>query len=170
MTKDVLALIGACVALAASILSLYTAYVNHTELAHQKKQVEFLMEAAMHVALSLTIEKPSGGESIKTDSYNQMQGTLSGAVPDGYSLWVVTKDDKLFYLQHTPVSYTPLMNHWSQTNVHLPTTGRWELHVCLADRTATAWANERIARGDTSGTKSLPNGMVTVRYVFVDRE
>jgi hypothetical protein len=170
MTKELLALIGACIALLASILSLYTAYLNRTELEYQKKKLDLLADVASHVALSLTIEKPSGGDSIKTDRYNQMHGSMSGNLPEGYSLWVVAKDEKLFYLQHTPISYAKLMSHWSHTDINLPATGRWELHVCLADKAATSWANERVARGDKSGFKILPKGMITIKYVFVDRD
>lgn len=121
------------------------------------------------IDFKLTIAEPKEGEIIASDVYNDMQGTYTGELPSGYSLWVLVKDQHNFFLMYPQTQVVPKMKSWIQKNIRLATKGRWELHVCLTNEQASRWLQTRVDKNDWSGFPSLPEGMQTVQYVRVQR-
>lgn len=158
------------IALATALIGLRQAYSNSTELELQRAEIQKIQKVTSEVALTLSIEAPRDGETLTRDVYHDMHGTYIGQLPLGYRLWVLIRDQYNFYLVYPPTLVTRTMKSWSQTNVSLPTPGRWELHVCVADEEVSQQLEARAAHNDRSGFSSLPDGMETVRYVVVTRK
>lgn len=121
------------------------------------------------IDLKLTIAEPKEGEIIASDVYNDMQGTYTGELPRGYSLWVLVKDQHNFFLMYPQTQVVPKMKSWIQKNIRLATKGQWELHVCWTNEQVSRWIQTRVDKNDWSGFPSLPEGMETVQFVKVQR-
>jgi hypothetical protein len=177
--KDYIALVTAIIALITAILSLIIGYIKMDTLIKQQneintktlKLVNDIFLETKKVALDLTIESPRGGEIIRDYPYNEMRGTYSGVIPDGYELWVLARDEYNFYIMYPPTVVTPTMGNWSQTGITLRTPGRWELHVCLVNQQASQWIQTRVSLNDWSGFPTINDkGMATVKFVVVTKE
>jgi len=138
--------------------------------ADKGKAVDEAKNSASKAFSNFTIDVPKEGGTITETAYNDMSGTFVGGIPDGYKLWVVARDQYNYFLTYPPTQVVPAMGKWSQTNVRLSTPGRWELHVCLANKKASEWFQKRVDGNDWSGFPSLPEGAETVRYVTVTRK
>jgi len=186
MRKDateLLALIAALVGLVAVAISLVGTWQNRqavarqaVQIAGQRRDIEAQAKAlrelkgtAIATFGNLTIDEPAEGSSIGADVPG-MHGTFTGDIPETYKLWIVVRDQYNYFLMYPPAEVTPAMGKWSQTNVRLGTPGRWELHVCLADKTASEWFQKKADSNDWSGFATLPKGAETVRYVTVNRK
>ena len=170
MLKKIIELVVIVLTLITALIGLYTALRNREQIKIQKERVDNLYQISKETALRLSIDSPLHGEAIKTSLYKQMYGTLSGRLPKDYSLWIFAKDENEFYLQSPPISYTAINESWSQSNIKLDHFGQWELHVCLANKMATNWAKERIARNIVKGVPSIPDGFESIGYRIVNRE
>ena len=168
--KKLIELITIFITLITAIIGLYTSLKNKELIDIQKKRVDSLFQISTEAALRLSIDSPFHGEAIKTNLYKQMYGTLSGRLPDDYSLWVFAKDDNAFFLQRPPISYSPINKRWSQSNIKLDHFGQWELHICIANKKATEWAREKLARNIETGSSSLPDGFESIGYRVINRE
>jgi hypothetical protein len=69
-----------------------------------------------------------------------------------------------------PPTHVGAKNDWQQRNVRLATKGCWTLHVCLANKAAAKRLNDKAAKKDFSGFSSLPEGMVEIGHVAVERK
>lgn len=170
MSKKLIELIAIFLTLVTAVIGLYTALKNKEQILIQKERVDSLFQISTEVALRLNIDSPLHGEAIKTNLYKQMYGTLSGRLPGDYSLWIFAKDENAFFLQSPPISYSPINERWSQSNIKLHHFGQWELHVCIANKRATKWAIEKLARNIETGVSSLPDGFESIGYRIINRE
>jgi hypothetical protein len=116
-------------------------------------------------SLTVTIELPEQEETIGR-AYDKMRGTYKGEIPDGYKLWVLAQDAHNYFLMYPPPSINTSTKSWSQRSV-LTSPGRWEIHVCLANRAASQLLENKAKSGDFSGFPSLPDGMEIVKSVSV---
>lgn len=118
--------------------------------------------------LTVTIESPKQGETIKEPAFD-MRGKYVGEIPNGYKLWVLIKDQYNYFMAYPPPSVAIPTKSWSQRNVRLGSLGSWELHVCLANKAASQWLEDRAKKGIWAGFPSLPEGIKTVKYIKVNR-
>jgi len=171
-TTSIVALVTAVVALAGAVTgtvrNAQEIRSSQKEIRLQGKQIQALKSASSIVAF-LSIESPEEGETISGNVYDAMHGSLDRDIPYGYTLWVLAKDRYNYFLMYPPTQFARTMGKWSQTNVRLNTPGRWELHVCLADKKASAALQSKADRNDLAGFPTLPPGMETVHYVTVQK-
>jgi len=119
---------------------------------------------------NVSIDAPLSGEIINESPYNDMHGTFEKEIPSDYTLWVVARDQYNYFLMYPPTQVNNIKKQWSQTNIRLSTPGRWELHLCVANKEATSWLEGRAKRGEWSGFSSLPKGMDSVHSVTVEKK
>lgn len=170
MLMQVLGLLTAIIALVAAIISLKTTQKNRARIEKHETKIETLKREVNRVALGLTIDAPRRDEIITGEVYNDMEGTFSGDIPNGYKLWVLAHDQYNYFLMHPPTQFIRTMGKWSQPNIRLVTPGNWELHVCLANDKASKWCQKRVDRNDWSGFSKLPKGMESIRYTIVNKQ
>ncbi|MBM4148324.1 MAG: hypothetical protein FJ224_04705 [Lentisphaerae bacterium] len=169
MITEVVALVASLAGLLTAIISLVVGRRNKEAITRQAVDISALQQAAASVAAVFTINTPRNGDNIEVPVYDEMWGTFKGTIPQGYRLWVLAKESSNFFLMHPPTQVTNTMKRWNQTNVRLATPGRWELHVCIADRDASDWLEARARQNNWSGFPTLPAGAETVEYVVVNR-
>ncbi len=170
MSKKLIEIIAISLTLITAVIGLYTALKNKEQILIQTERVDNLYQTSKEAALRLSINSPLNGEAIKTNIYRQMYGTLSGRLPEAYSLWIFAKDEKSFFLQSPQISYFPINKKWSQSNIKLPHLGQWDLHVCMANKMASTWARDKLARNNEKGVSSLPIGFESIGYRIINRE
>lgn len=160
-TRQIIELVTAVIAFAAAIISLVVGITNTS-------QIQKLMDA--NVSAKLAIMSPSNGEAIKTSVFTKAFGTFGDTLPQGYTLWIFAKNATSYFLQSPQVSFHPINKQWSQSNILLNEYGTWELHFCMANESATQWANERLARNIETSVPVLPDGFVSIGKIIVNRE
>lgn len=197
-TIPIIALVGALISLGTSIVAWNTSCINakntasqgkqlaiqememasnakqlvnqEKELAEHQKALDALKINTTKVFRSLTIEVPNKDAKISDAVYDKMRGTFTGEIPEDYHLWVLAKDSFNFFLVSPQTQFTRTMHQWSQTNIRLNTPGQWELHVCLANKKACDWFQNRVNTNDFSGFAKLPDGAETVNIVVVEKK
>lgn len=145
-------------ALTCSILGLMREMSTHRLAAGASDEARKALEQANFAVLSsaTAIDVPAAGELIEEVPYDDMTGRLLAEVPAGYGLRVVARDAYSYYLMNPVPVAIAAAKTWSQTNVRLGSPGTWHLMLCLADRDALAWFDDRVRRGDWSGFPTLP--------------
>ena len=163
----------AIIALIAAILGLYKTYQQGLTLQQQVKtvqqqqqEIEKLRGLASRIALDITIERPKEGELLPP-IYDEMGGSFSGTIPFDHQLWVLAKDRSNYFLMYPTTQVAYAARHWSQTNIRLATQGNWQLALCLANKGASTWLQERVNKQEWSGFAELPQGIEIVRYIDV---
>jgi hypothetical protein len=176
VTKETIGLLTAVAGLATGIVALATSLnnsvkisVQSADLKHQEAKLDELTQNASRIAMDLTVDTPAEGDKIDVDVLDTMKGSFVGTIPAGDRLYVLARDRYKFFLVYPPTQLSHAMKRWSQTNVRLPTDGKWELHVCIANAVGSAWLEGRAEANDWSGFAKLPDGVQTVRYVNVER-
>ncbi len=125
--------------------------------------------ALMVIAASTTIEDPVEGQEITEAAYSKMHGKLYAELPSGYALRVLAHEGYNYFLMNPPTQVAGPGNEWTQDNVCMATPGSWQLSVCLADKNALAWFDDRVRRGDWGGFPTLPLGASILARVNVTR-
>ena len=136
---------------------------------HRQLQIERfnrLERLAGVTSLNLQILEPQSG-SLINGSNAKIKGTLSGNIPFGYNLYILTQERYNYFLQNPPVQVVSTQNRWYQDNVKFGSPGQWKIHICLADESASIHFDKMAASNNWSGFSSLPEGCRIINYVEI---
>lgn len=143
-----------------------------------------------HVIASLSITTPRELEVIKNPVYEWMSGTYIGELPEefkDYQFWVLARERYNYFLMAPPPQFwrqangdahlnspsriSETLKNWSQTNIRLASTGRWELHMCLVNKRESRKFQKRIEAGDFSALfPELRKGIHSIQCIVVRRQ
>lgn len=101
--------------------------------------------------VNIYITTPQAGSTIYESPYENLNGTFTGTIPQGVTLWVLAKDPFNYYLMYPESQIIRKQGTWSQSNVRFNTEGSWEIYVCLANASAARWLEAYGRRGDYKG-------------------
>lgn len=119
-------------------------------------------------SIGIVLERPLQGEKINVSPYADARGSLTGSLPEGFSLMMILQEKSNLYAQYPPLK--PSGGRWIFENAHLASPGPWKFNVVLCDAHSAEWLSDRATAGQWGALPGLSSGMRILASIDVVRD